>query len=135
MPITYAAHDIIEADRFQDNPDPNLFITEIRNCAGSSISLGILSAKGQRIREVYANVPTDTATLDLNLQWMPVSVTEEVWHVLEVTPNSPADLAGLLPYGDYVVGSPDTIMHGESGLGQWIEEVLSYRKSATLSSC
>jgi hypothetical protein len=54
---------------------------------------------------------------------MPLSVTEDVWHILEVTPNSPADLAGLLPYGDYVIGSPDTIMLGEAGLGQWVEEV------------
>lgn len=29
----------------QDNPDPNLFGTEVRNCAGTTISLGIFSAK------------------------------------------------------------------------------------------
>jgi hypothetical protein len=29
----------------QDNPDPNLFATEVRNCAGTTISLGVFSAK------------------------------------------------------------------------------------------
>jgi len=28
-----------------DNPDGNLFATEVRNCAGSTISLGVYSAK------------------------------------------------------------------------------------------
>jgi hypothetical protein len=32
-------------DVLQENPDPNLFATEVRNCAGSSLSLDIWSAK------------------------------------------------------------------------------------------
>lgn len=39
-------------------------------------------------------------------------------------PNSPADLAGLLPYGDYIVGTPEGIVHGESGLGELVEDYL-----------
>jgi len=54
---------------------------------------------------------------------MELSSTEDVWHILDVTPNSPADLAGLLPYGDYVVGSPEVIVRGESGLGELVEDV------------
>jgi hypothetical protein len=46
-----------------------------------------------------------------------------VWHILDVAPNSPADIAGLLPYGDYVIGCPDLIVRGESGLGELVEEV------------
>jgi hypothetical protein len=88
--------------------------------------LGVWSAKGQRIREIYFNVPKDSPNLGVSLQWISLSVTNDVWHILEVTPNSPADLAGLLPYGDYVIGSPDSIMHSESGLGQWVEEVCLY---------
>ena len=30
---------------FQDDPNPNLFATEIRNCAGSNVALNIWSAK------------------------------------------------------------------------------------------
>ncbi|QDS71303.1 hypothetical protein FKW77_001618 [Venturia effusa] len=110
--------------RTLDNPDPNLFATEIRNCAGSTISLGIWTAKGQRIREVYVNVPKETPTLGLALQWTPLSSTDDVWHIMDVTPNSPADLAGLLPYGDYVIGSPQALIRGDSGLAELIEDHL-----------
>ena len=32
----------------QDNADPNLFATEVRNCAGTTISLGVFSGKVTR---------------------------------------------------------------------------------------
>src|SRR5947199_10619804 len=35
----------LNTDERQENPDPNLFATEVRNCAGSSLSLDIWSAK------------------------------------------------------------------------------------------
>lgn len=35
------------ADDLQDEPDPRLFATEVSNCAGSSLSLAIWSAKVQ----------------------------------------------------------------------------------------
>jgi hypothetical protein len=42
-----------------------------------------------------------------------------------VIPNSPADIAGLLPYGDYVIGSPEGLVRGESGLGELVDDVRS----------
>ncbi|KAF2737978.1 hypothetical protein EJ04DRAFT_430041 [Polyplosphaeria fusca] len=108
-----------------DNPDPSLFATEIRNCAGSTISLGVYTAKGQKIREIYIPVHAEKPTLGLSLQWSPLTVTEDVWHILDVTPNSPADVAGLLPYGDYVIGSPEGLVRGESGLGELVEDYLN----------
>lgn len=48
-----------------------------------------------------------------------------MWHILDVIPNSPADLAGLLPYGDYIVGTPEGIVHGEGGLGELVEDFLA----------
>jgi hypothetical protein len=110
--------------RTLDNGDPNLFATEIRNCAGSSISLGVYGVKGQQIREIYASVPLDGSSLGLGLQWAPLGLTEDVWHILDVMPNSPADVAGLLPYGDYVIGSPDGAMRGEAALGELVESFM-----------
>ncbi|KAF2155348.1 golgi reassembly-stacking protein [Myriangium duriaei CBS 260.36] len=104
-----------------DNGDPNLFIAEVKNCAGSSISLGVFSAKGQAIREQYVQVPHDSGALGLSLQWTSLATTEDVWHILDVTPNSPADLAGILPYSDYVIGSPEGPMRGENALPELIE--------------
>jgi hypothetical protein len=82
------------------------------------------TTQGQRIREVYLSIPS-TPTLSLSLQWSPLSLANEVWHILDVTPNSPADLAGLLPYGDYVIGSPDGLITGESGLPELVEDFLN----------
>ncbi len=41
---------------------------------------------------------------------------------MDVPANSPADLAGLLPYSDYILGTPEGILHGESGLGELVED-------------
>lgn len=108
-----------------DNPDPTLFSTEISNCSpGSTISLGIYGAKGQAIREIYITVPPAGASLGLSLQWAPLSTVDEVWHILDVIPNSPGDVAGLLPYSDYVIGSPEGPVFGDAGLGHLIEGFL-----------
>lgn len=48
-----------------------------------------------------------------------------MWHILEVTPSSPADVAGLLPYSDYIVGTPEGHVQGEAGLGELVEDYLS----------
>jgi hypothetical protein len=106
-----------------DNSDPSLFATEVRNCAGSTISLGVYSAKGSQIKEIYVPVSPDASSLGISLQWSPLAAVENVWHILDVIPNSPADMAGLLPYSDYVIGSPEGLMRGESGLGELIEDV------------
>lgn len=62
------------------------------------------------------------AGLGLSLQWTPLDVVEDVWHILDVAPNSPADLAGLLPYSDYIIGSPErSLRKGEGALGELVE--------------
>lgn len=69
--------------------------------------------------------------MGISLQWSPLSCTEDVWHILDVMPNSPADVAGLLPYSDYVIGSPEGLMRGENGLGELIEDVSILHLSLT----
>lgn len=73
---------------------------------------------------MHIPVPADTGTLGLSLQWTPLAVAANIWHVLDVAANSPADTAGLLPYGDYILGSPEGIIHGESGLGELVEDYI-----------
>jgi hypothetical protein len=94
----------------------------VRNCAGGTVSLGLWSAKGQRTRELHIPVPQDTASLGLTLQWTALSVASNIWHVLDVPANSPADTAGLLPYSDYILGTPEGVLHGEGGLSELVED-------------
>ena len=110
-----------------DNGDANLFATEIRNCAGSNVSLGIYGCKGQQIREMYVSIPAEAekAGLGVSLQWAPLSVTQDVWHILDVMPNSPADVAGLVPYGDYVIGCPEGQLRGDGALGDMVEAFMN----------
>lgn len=44
--------------------------------------------------------------------------------MLEVPANSPADVAGLLPFSDYILGTPEGVLHGESGLGELVEDYI-----------
>ena len=108
-----------------ETPDANLLQQEIRNLAGNSVNFGLWSAKGQRLRSIYATVPHDASALGLSLQWTSIQLAEDVWHILDVAANSPADIAGLLPYGDYIIGSPEGLLRGESGLGELVEDCLS----------
>ncbi|KAI1344995.1 GRASP55/65 PDZ-like domain-containing protein [Xylariaceae sp. FL0016] len=107
--------------RMIDNPDPRLFAQEVRNCAGASVALGLWSAKGQRTRVLHIPVPS-SGSLGLSLQWTPLSLASNIWHVLDVPSISPADVAGLLPYSDYILGTPDGLLHGEAGLGELVED-------------
>ncbi len=42
--------------------------------------------------------------------------------MLDVPANSPADAAGLLPYSDYILGTPEGVLHGEGGLSELVED-------------
>ncbi|KAK2800959.1 hypothetical protein FQN50_007934 [Emmonsiellopsis sp. PD_5] len=109
-----------------DDPDPNLFATEIRNCAGSSVTFEIWSAKGQRTHTVTLPVPSTNPSLGVTFQLAPLSSTQNVWHITEIpSPLSPAYLAGLLPHSDYILGTPSGTLRGESALGELVEDHLN----------
>ncbi|KAJ6446221.1 DUF1445 domain-containing protein [Purpureocillium lavendulum] len=105
-----------------DDPNPSLFAQEVQNCAGSTVTLGLWNAKGQRTREMHIPVPSDSASLGLSLQYAPIALAANIWHVLDVAPNSPADQGALLPYSDYILGSPEGALHGEGALGELVED-------------
>ncbi|KFZ10811.1 hypothetical protein V502_07919 [Pseudogymnoascus sp. VKM F-4520 (FW-2644)] len=108
--------------RMIEDSDPNLFAQEVRNCAGGTVTLGLWSAKGQRTRTLHIPISPDSPTLGISLQHAPLSTVATIWHILDVPANSPADLAGLLPYSDYILGTPEGILHGEAGLGELVED-------------
>lgn len=119
------------ADHKQDSPDPGLFLTEIRNCAGAQCSFEIWTAKGQRTHTLVVPIPHDVQSLGLTLQLAPLNSTQNIWHVLNIpSPLSPAHQAGLLPHSDYILGSPSGALRGEGALGELVEDHLN--RSLTL---
>ncbi|KAK7745484.1 hypothetical protein SLS53_002982 [Cytospora paraplurivora] len=98
------------------------FIVGINGRVIDDPSPGLFSQEGQRTRTMHIPVPADAASLGLTLQWTSLNVVSNIWHVLDVPANSPADLAGLLPYSDYILGSPEGVLHGESGLSEIVED-------------
>jgi hypothetical protein len=50
---------------------------------------------------------------------------ENVWHVLEVASNSPAEMAGLAPFSDYIIGSPHMTLRNEDDFYSLVEEFLN----------
>lgn len=68
-----------------------------------------------------------TSEVGMSVRWCPLSSSANVWHVLDVYPSSPAEIAGFIPYSDYIVGSPEGPLRGETALGELVEEVFSPR--------
>ncbi len=89
---------------------------------GTFLEANVEPPQGQRTRTLHIAVPVDTGSLGLSLQWTPLAVVSNIWHVLDVPGGSPADTAGLLPYGDYILGTPEGVLHGESGLSELVED-------------
>ncbi|KAK5949853.1 hypothetical protein OHC33_009038 [Knufia fluminis] len=114
-----------------DNPDPSLFLTEVRNCAAAQCSFELWSAKGQRTHSITVPIPHDLQSLGLTLQLAPLNSTQNIWHVLTIpSPLSPAHQAGFLPHSDYILGSPSGALRGEGALGELVEDHLN--RSLTL---
>lgn len=81
---------------------------------GKQVPLTIYSSKTQTVRSVLVE-PSESwggqGLLGISIRFCSFEgASENVWHILEVHPGSPADLAGLRPFTDYIIGS-DAIMH------------------------
>lgn len=53
----------------------------------------------------------------------PESALEHVWHILEILEGSPAESAGLVPYGDWIVGWSGGVLSKEGDFYEVVEQV------------
>jgi S1-C subfamily serine protease len=53
----------------------------------------------------------------------PEFALENVWHVLDVLEGSPAESAGLVPYGDWIIGWSGGVLGAESDFYDVVEAV------------
>lgn len=51
----------------------------------------------------------------------PAAALDNVWHILEVMENSPAEAAGLVPYGDWILGWSGGALAGENAFSDIVE--------------
>lgn len=48
---------------------------------------------------------------------------DNVWHVMDVIEGSPAESAGLVPYGDWIIGWSGGVLSGENDFYDLVEAV------------
>lgn len=88
------------------------------------LTITVYSSKTQSVRRTKI-VPSVTwggqGLLGVSIRFCSFEgANENVWHVLEVHPSSPAELAGLRPFTDYIIGA-DSILHESEDLFTLIE--------------
>ncbi|RXK41817.1 hypothetical protein M231_00816 [Tremella mesenterica] len=101
---------------------------------GKRISLRVYNAKSQRIRDVslipskewsktsFINTESKPSLLGLSLRVCnPAHALESVYHVLDVLEGSPAEMAGLVPWGDFVLAWSGGPLHSENDFYRLIE--------------
>uniref|UniRef100_I3MT25 Golgi reassembly stacking protein 1 n=1 Tax=Ictidomys tridecemlineatus TaxID=43179 RepID=I3MT25_ICTTR len=81
------------------------------------VKLEVFNMKTMKVREVEvvpSNMWGGQGLLGASVRFCSFRrASEHVWHVLDVEPSSPAALAGLRPYTDYVVGSDQILQESE----------------------
>lgn len=89
-----------------------------------SIRITVYSSKTQTVRELMLTPSSGwggQGLLGVSISFCSFEgANENVWHILEVHPNSPAEAAGLRAYSDYVIGA-DAIRHENDDLFTLIE--------------
>lgn len=88
------------------------------------VKMAVYSSKTQSVREVTI-IPSHNwggqGLLGVSIRFCSFEgANENVWHVLELQPNSPADLAGLKSETDYIIGA-DSVLHESEDLFTLIE--------------
>ncbi|NXG58448.1 GORS1 protein, partial [Hemiprocne comata] len=99
------------------NKENNMLKDLLKANAEKAVKLEVYNIKTMKIREVEvipSNMWGGQGLLGASVRFCSFQgANEHVWHVLDVEPASPASLAGLQPYTDYVVGSDQILQESE----------------------
>ncbi|CAB56126.1 human GRASP protein family Golgi protein [Schizosaccharomyces pombe] len=106
------------------NGDPSMFMALLRD-SSPEVTLEVFSLKGQITRKVNIKINSDEK-IGMVLQWASIApAVDAIWHILNVIDDSPVARASLVPYEDYIVGTPEGMMTGEKALSDLIESHLN----------
>ncbi|KAI8388423.1 GRASP55/65 PDZ-like domain-containing protein [Radiomyces spectabilis] len=130
MPLVLSGHEKSSCNQ----GNTQILLKNLREFEDKPVPLTVYSSKDQETRELTL-IPsrqwhTEGEINDARLKYLGCSIrfcsyahaSEHIWHVLEVAPNSPAEMAGLIPDKDFIVGSPHLSLQSEDDLFQLIEE-------------
>ncbi|XP_012597620.1 Golgi reassembly-stacking protein 1 isoform X2 [Microcebus murinus] len=99
------------------NEDNDTLMALLKANVEKPVKLEVFSTKTMRVREVEvvpSNMWGGRGLLGASVRFCSFSRAHEyVWHVLNVEPSSPAALAGLQPYADYVIGADQLLQESE----------------------
>ncbi|NWY67181.1 GORS1 protein, partial [Erithacus rubecula] len=99
------------------NKENNMLKDLLKANAEKAVKLEVYNIKTMKVREVEvipSNMWGGQGLLGASVRFCSFQgANEHVWHVLDVEPSSPAALAGLQPYTDYVVGSDQILQESE----------------------
>ncbi|XP_069331654.1 Golgi reassembly-stacking protein 1 isoform X1 [Eulemur rufifrons] len=99
------------------NEDNDTLMALLKANVEKPVKLEVFSTKTMRVREVEvvpSNMWGGRGLLGASVRFCSFSRAHEfVWHVLNVEPCSPAALAGLQPYTDYVIGADQLLQESE----------------------
>lgn len=115
---------IVAIENTRLDQDNDTLKTLLKQNIDKTIKMLIYSTKTQSVREVVIT-PSENwggqGLLGVSIRFCSFEgANENVWHVLEVHPSSPAELAALRPFSDYIIGA-DSIMHESEDLFTLIE--------------
>ncbi|CAH7678499.1 GRASP55/65 PDZ-like domain-containing protein [Phakopsora pachyrhizi] len=118
--------------------DGEALTTWLDQSEGQVITLQVYSSRRREIRNIKAlpnrNWSLNSYTnhshgehqpslLGLSLRLCcPENALANVWHVLDIVEGSPAQDAGLVPFGDWIIGYAGGILRGENDFYEVVEE-------------
>lgn len=96
----------------------------LKNSIEKEMKMTVYSSKTQNIRTACitpSNLWGGQGLLGVSIRFCSFEgANENVWHILDVEPNSPVDIAGLQSHSDYIIGA-DSVLHESEDLFSLIE--------------
>lgn len=108
---------ILSLDNRRLNEENELLKEVLKANVERTVRMEVYSTKTMRVREVLvvpSNMWGGQGLLGASVRFCSYQgANENVWHVLDVEVGSPAALAGLQPYNDYIIGADQVLQDSE----------------------
>jgi len=105
---------LVAIDNIRLDQENDILRDKLKNSVEKSVQIMVYSSKTRLVREASitpSNLWGGQGLLGVSIRFCSFEgAADNIWHVLDVYPNSPADIAGLRPHTDYIIGA-DSVLH------------------------